>query len=84
MEFASAADVDAAVATALKAFPEWRATPLSRRAEIMFALRELLHSNRHRIAELITLEHGKTLADATGEVARGSKTSNSPAAFRIS
>ncbi len=71
VEFASAADVDAAVATALKAFPEWRATPLSRRAEIMFALRELLHSNRHRIAELITLEHGKTLADATGEVARG-------------
>jgi malonate-semialdehyde dehydrogenase (acetylating) / methylmalonate-semialdehyde dehydrogenase len=71
VEFASAADVDAAVATALKAFPGWRATSLSRRAEIMFALRELLHSNRHRIAELITLEHGKTLADATGEVARG-------------
>src|ERR1700744_3487246 len=71
VEFASAADVDAAVATALKAFPDWRATSLSRRAEIMFALRELLHSNRHRIAELITLEHGKTLADATGEFARG-------------
>jgi malonate-semialdehyde dehydrogenase (acetylating) / methylmalonate-semialdehyde dehydrogenase len=71
VEFAGVADVDAAVATALKAFPDWRATSLSRRAEIMFALRELLHSNRHRIAELITLEHGKTLADATGEVARG-------------
>ncbi len=71
VEFAGAADVDLAVATALKAFPDWRATPLSRRAEIMFALREVLHSNRHRIAELITLEHGKTLADATGEVARG-------------
>ncbi len=71
VEFASAADVDVTVAIAVEASRDWRATPLSRRAEIMFALRELLHSNRHRIAELITLEHGKTLADATGEVARG-------------
>jgi malonate-semialdehyde dehydrogenase (acetylating)/methylmalonate-semialdehyde dehydrogenase len=37
----------------------------------MFKLRELVDSNRRRIAELITLEHGKTLADASGEVARG-------------
>jgi malonate-semialdehyde dehydrogenase (acetylating) / methylmalonate-semialdehyde dehydrogenase len=71
VEFASAAEVDAAVASALAAFPQWRATPLSRRAETMFALRELVQANRGRIAELITLEHGKTLADAMGEVARG-------------
>jgi malonate-semialdehyde dehydrogenase (acetylating)/methylmalonate-semialdehyde dehydrogenase len=37
----------------------------------MFRLRELLDANRRRIAELITAEHGKTLADASGEVARG-------------
>ena len=71
VEFASAAEVDAAVASAVEAFPQWRATPLSRRAETMFALRELVHSNRRRIAELITAEHGKTLSDAMGEVARG-------------
>ena len=54
-----------------EAFPEWRATPLSRRAEIMFRLRELVDANRREIAALITLEHGKTPSDAMGEVARG-------------
>ena len=44
---------------------------LSRRSEIMFKLRELIDANRRRIAELITLEHGKTISDAMGEVARG-------------
>jgi malonate-semialdehyde dehydrogenase (acetylating)/methylmalonate-semialdehyde dehydrogenase len=37
----------------------------------MFRLRELIHANRSKIAELLTLEHGKTLPDAMGEVARG-------------
>ncbi len=68
---ASAEEVDQAVATAHRAFPAWRATPLSRRAEIMFKVRELVDANRRRIAEMITLEHGKTVADALGEVARG-------------
>jgi malonate-semialdehyde dehydrogenase (acetylating) / methylmalonate-semialdehyde dehydrogenase len=69
--FASVAEVDQAVESAKRAFPAWRATPLSRRAEIMFKLRELVDANRRRIAEFITLEHGKTLPDAMGEVARG-------------
>jgi malonate-semialdehyde dehydrogenase (acetylating)/methylmalonate-semialdehyde dehydrogenase len=69
--FASVAEVDQAVAAAKAAFPEWRATPLSRRAETMFRLRELVDANRRAIAELITLEHGKTISDAMGEVARG-------------
>src|SRR5262249_31176181 len=60
-----------AVAVAQKAFSGWRATPLSRRAETMFKLRELVDANRGRIAMLISLEHGKTLPDAMGEVARG-------------
>ena len=37
----------------------------------MFKLRELVDANRRRIAEMLTLEHGKTLPDAMGEVARG-------------
>ena len=69
--FASAEEVDAAVAAAKAAFPSWRSTALSRRAEIMFRLRELVDRNRRRIAELITAEHGKTISDAMGEVARG-------------
>ena len=68
---ASAEEVDQAVATARRGFPDWRATALSRRAEILFKVRELVDANRRRIAEMITLEHGKTIADALGEVARG-------------
>jgi len=68
---ASAEEVDQAVESARRAFPGWRATALSRRAEILFKVRELVDANRRRIADMITLEHGKTTADALGEVARG-------------
>jgi len=68
---ASPAEVDSAVASAKASFQEWRATPLSKRAETMFRLRDLIDRNRDRIAAMLTSEHGKTLADAGGEVARG-------------
>ncbi len=71
VDFASVEDVDRAVEIAKAAYPDWRATPLSRRSEVMFKLRELLDANRRRIAEMLTSEHGKTLPDALGEVARG-------------
>jgi malonate-semialdehyde dehydrogenase (acetylating)/methylmalonate-semialdehyde dehydrogenase len=71
VDFASAAEVDAAVASAVRANIEWRATNLSRRAEVMFAVRELLDANRKEIASIISAEHGKVLGDALGEVARG-------------
>ncbi|HEX4750065.1 MAG TPA: CoA-acylating methylmalonate-semialdehyde dehydrogenase [Bryobacteraceae bacterium] len=71
VDFAGAEDVDYAVAVAKAAFPEWRATPLSRRSEVMFRLRELVNTNRRTVAGFLTREHGKTLADALGEVARG-------------
>jgi malonate-semialdehyde dehydrogenase (acetylating)/methylmalonate-semialdehyde dehydrogenase len=69
--FASAADVDRAVAAAKAAQHEWRSVPLSGRAEVLFKLRELIVQNRTRIAEILTRENGKTKADALGEVARG-------------
>jgi malonate-semialdehyde dehydrogenase (acetylating)/methylmalonate-semialdehyde dehydrogenase len=71
VDFASADEVDTAVAVAKEAFPAWRATSLSRRSEVMFHIRELLDANRKEIASLLTAEHGKVLADALGEVARG-------------
>jgi malonate-semialdehyde dehydrogenase (acetylating)/methylmalonate-semialdehyde dehydrogenase len=70
VELASAADVDAAVAAATAAFPAWRATSLSRRAEVLFHFRELVDGNRKELAALLTSEHGKVTADALGEVAR--------------
>jgi malonate-semialdehyde dehydrogenase (acetylating)/methylmalonate-semialdehyde dehydrogenase len=69
--FASAAEVDAAVEAARSAFPAWRATGLSRRSEILFRMRELLDANRKEVAAVVVAEHGKVLADAEGEVARG-------------
>jgi malonate-semialdehyde dehydrogenase (acetylating)/methylmalonate-semialdehyde dehydrogenase len=71
VNFASAEDVDYAVAVAKAAFPAWRATPLSRRAEILFKFRNLIDQNRERLAEILSTENGKTLADARGEIARG-------------
>jgi malonate-semialdehyde dehydrogenase (acetylating) / methylmalonate-semialdehyde dehydrogenase len=71
VDFASVTEVDQAVAIAKEAFRSWRANPLSRRSEVMFKLRELVDANRRTIAEMITMEHGKTLPDAMGEVARG-------------
>jgi malonate-semialdehyde dehydrogenase (acetylating) / methylmalonate-semialdehyde dehydrogenase len=71
VDFASDAEVDAAVASARAAFAGWRGTSLAKRAEVLFNLHELIDANRKEIAALITAEHGKVLADAEGEVARG-------------
>ena len=71
VDFASVDEVDRAVDAAREAFPGWRATSLSKRAEIMFRIRDLVDEHRREIATLITLQHGKVLSDAMGEVARG-------------
>ena len=69
--FASASDVDAAVANARAAFESWQYSALTRRQNIMFAFREIVASHRLDIARALTAEHGKTLDDALGEVQRG-------------
>jgi malonate-semialdehyde dehydrogenase (acetylating)/methylmalonate-semialdehyde dehydrogenase len=69
--FAGAGDVDAAVEAARAALPAWSETPPLRRASVLFRFRELILRDADRIAALITAEHGKTLADARGEVQRG-------------
>jgi malonate-semialdehyde dehydrogenase (acetylating)/methylmalonate-semialdehyde dehydrogenase len=71
VDFASVEEIGEAVATAKAAFPGWRATSLSRRAEIMFRIRSLFDAHREDIAKILTSEHGKVLSDAMGEVARG-------------
>jgi len=67
---ASAADVDVAVTAAERAFTGWREASLARRTQVLFAMRELVHTHRDELAALITAEHGKVLADAAGEVQR--------------
>ena len=68
---AGAAEVDEAVATAATAFEEWRRVSVARRTKLMFAYRNLVAANAEAIARRLTAEHGKVLADAMGEVARG-------------
>ncbi|WP_144107676.1 CoA-acylating methylmalonate-semialdehyde dehydrogenase [Paraburkholderia sp. BCC1886] len=65
------ADVDAAVASAKKAFPGWSNTPPIRRARVMLRFLELMNRHRDELAAIITAEHGKVFSDAQGEVSRG-------------
>ena len=67
----TAADVATAVAAAQAAFPKWSATPPLTRARVMFNYLHLLQQHIDEFATLITREHGKTFADAKGEVQRG-------------
>jgi malonate-semialdehyde dehydrogenase (acetylating)/methylmalonate-semialdehyde dehydrogenase len=71
VDFATPAELDQAVAAATEAFPAWRATSLSKRADTMFQIRELLEDRKTEIAAMITSQHGKVLSDAVGEVQRG-------------
>jgi malonate-semialdehyde dehydrogenase (acetylating)/methylmalonate-semialdehyde dehydrogenase len=64
-------DVDAAVRAAREAFPAWRGTSPVKRARAVFALRELLNANHEELAQIVTADMGKTIADARGEVGRG-------------
>jgi len=71
VDFASAEEVGRAVAAAKEAFPAWREVSLSRRQELLFRIRELVHDRLEDIARILTDEHGKVLSDAKGEVQRG-------------
>jgi len=71
VELADAAQVDAAVAAAKAAFPQWADTPPVRRARVLFKFLELMNQHRDTLAAMITAEHGKVFSDAQGEVTRG-------------
>lgn len=63
--------VDRAVQAARTAYPAWRDLSLGRRQQAMFRLKVLLEDHAEEVAAAITAQHGKTLDDALGEVARG-------------
>ena len=68
---ASAAFVNEAARRAQAAQRGWRDTGLGKRQQVMFRLREIVASRAEELARIITAEHGKTVDDALGEVARG-------------
>jgi len=69
--FATADEVNQAVACAKEAFKTWRKVSLAQRMRIMLKFQALVRAHTEELAALITEEHGKTLPDAEGEVARG-------------
>ena len=71
VELAGADDLKQAVESAKAAAEGWRSASLSKRSAVLFAFRELLHQRSGELAEIVTAEHGKVLADAAGEIARG-------------
>jgi malonate-semialdehyde dehydrogenase (acetylating)/methylmalonate-semialdehyde dehydrogenase len=68
---ATLAEIDDAVAAAKHAFETWREVPISERARVMMRYQHLLKENHDEIAEILSLETGKTFADAKGDVWRG-------------
>ena len=68
---ASVSDLEQAVDAARAALPAWRATGLTKRAAVMFKLREIVTAKSDELARIITAEHGKVVSDAAGEVLRG-------------
>ncbi|KHT57609.1 methylmalonate-semialdehyde dehydrogenase [Alteromonas marina] len=68
---ASKATVNDAIVSAQNAFVEWRNTPVSKRARVMFKFKSLLEEHADKVIALIGAEHGKISHDAAGELQRG-------------
>ncbi|MCB0936258.1 MAG: aldehyde dehydrogenase family protein, partial [Mycobacterium sp.] len=68
---ASAADVDTAVASAVQAQKEWAAWNPQKRARVLMKFIELVNEHTDELAELLSIEHGKTVADSLGDIQRG-------------
>ncbi|HLR68644.1 MAG TPA: CoA-acylating methylmalonate-semialdehyde dehydrogenase [Virgibacillus sp.] len=64
-------DVEKAVEAAKEAYVEWSQVSVPNRARYVFKYLQLLEENKEELAKIITLENGKSLKDARGEVQRG-------------
>ncbi len=69
--FATSDELEAAIAAAAKAYKHWRSTPVGARKRVMLKFQEIIRRDMRKIAECLTHEQGKTLADAEGDVFRG-------------
>ena len=71
VDLADASVLQQAIAAAAAAQPEWAAVNPQHRARVMFKLKELVEANANELAELLSSEHGKVIADAHGDIQRG-------------
>ena len=68
---ASTAEMRAAIDNAAAAFPGWAAENPQKRARVMFRFKQLVEDNMDQLAELLSREHGKVIADSRGDIQRG-------------
>jgi malonate-semialdehyde dehydrogenase (acetylating)/methylmalonate-semialdehyde dehydrogenase len=71
VDFCSVDDIDAAVRNAAAAQPAWAALNPQRRARVMFEFKRLIEANMGDLAERLSREHGKVVADSRGDIQRG-------------
>lgn len=71
VQLATVGEVDRAVQAAQAAFDGWSSTNPQRRARVMFEFKRLVEANMNELAELLSSEHGKVIADAKGDIQRG-------------
>lgn len=64
----TAAEVEDAIAAAVKAYPAWRDTPVSKRVQVLFRLKTLLDQHLDELTELLARENGKKWDEAQGDV----------------
>ena len=68
---ASVKEMDAAVASAVRAQQHWALVNPQRRARVMFDFKRLVEAHMDELAELLSSEHGKVIADSKGDIQRG-------------
>ena len=68
---AAKSEVEAAIANAAEAQPDWAAQNPQKRARVMMKFVDLLNRDMDNLAEMLSAEHGKTIADSKGDVQRG-------------
>jgi malonate-semialdehyde dehydrogenase (acetylating) / methylmalonate-semialdehyde dehydrogenase len=71
VQLATEGEVDKAVQAAQNAFEAWSSTNPQRRARVMFEFKRLVEANMDDLAEMLSAEHGKVIADSKGDIQRG-------------
>ena len=71
VSLATIAEVDLAVQSAVRAQQTWALVNPQRRARVMFDFKRLVEANMQDLAELLSSEHGKVVADSKGDIQRG-------------
>ncbi len=71
VQLATEGEVDRAVQSAQAAFAGWSAVNPQRRARVMFEFKRLVERDMNQLAEMLSSEHGKVIADSKGDIQRG-------------